>query len=229
MLNEKVILITGGSEGLGKAIAKQLAAANQVIICARDEERLKITAKEIGSDSYVCDVTQNDQIENMVRNVMDKYQRIDILINNAGIWVQGELDTNKPDEIQRLMEVNSLGTMFFSKAVIPIMKKQKSGSIVNIISQAGFYGKAERSVYQASKWAINGFTKSLEMELSKYGIKVMGLYPGMMKTHIFENAGIQKDTTKGLEVEEVAKIVEFILSFDSPLTFPEIGFKHMNQ
>jgi NADP-dependent 3-hydroxy acid dehydrogenase YdfG len=226
---KKVIVITGGSEGLGKAIAKQLAPNNQVIICAVNEDKLKAAANEIGCEYFVCDVTKNEQIEGMIKQVLVKYKRIDVLVNNAGLWIQGELDQNDPDKIKSLFEVNALGTILFSRSVIPVMKNQKSGWILNVISQAGFYGKAERSVYNASKWAITGFTKSLEMELAKFGIKVVGLYPGMMKTHIFQKVGIEKDTTNGLEVDEVAKIVEFIISFDSPLTFPEIGFKNINQ
>lgn len=226
---KKVIVITGGSEGLGKAIAKQLALNHQVIICALNEDKLKATASELGCDYFVCDVTKNEQIESMVKQVLAKHKRIDVLVNNAGLWIQGSLESNQPKEIQKLFEVNALGTILFSRAVIPAMKSQKAGWILNVISQAGFYGKAERSVYNASKWAITGFTKSLEMELAKFGIKVVGLYPGMMKTHIFKKVGIEKDTSNGLEVGEVAKIVEFIIFFDSPLTFPEIGFKNINQ
>ena len=202
----KIIVVTGGSEGLGKA-----------------------AADEIGCDYFVCDVSDYKQVQKMVEEVINKYGRIDVLVNNAGLWIQGELETNEPDEIKRLIEVNTLGTILFSRAVIPQMKKQKSGLILNVISQAGLYGKAERTVYQASKWAITGFTKSLEMELSKHNIKVTGVYPGMMRTGIFENAGIEKDTTNGLDTKDIAQIIEFILSFDLPLTFPEIGFKHINQ
>ncbi len=214
---------------MGKAIAKQLAPNNQVIILALNEDKLKAAAQEIGCDYYICDVTKYDQIRNTVSEVILKYGRIDVLINNAGLWIQGELNTNQPEQIEKLLDVNSLGTILFSRAVISEMKKQKSGWILNIISQAGLYGKAERTVYQASKWAITGFTKSLEMELSKYGIKVTGIYPGMMNTQIFENLGIHKDMSHALDTAEVARIVEFILSFESPLTFPEIGFKHINQ
>lgn len=226
---KKAVLITGGSEGLGKAIASRLALNNQVVICATDEDKLKSAAKEIGCEYVVCDVTKCDQVEKLVAEVMQKYKRIDVLINNAGIWTEGELDTNTPEQIQKLIEVNTLGTMFFSRAVVPFMKNQKKGLVINIISQAGLYGKAERSVYQTSKWAITGFTKSLEMELSKYGIKVTGVYPGKMNTAIFESAGYKKNMDDALDPDEVAKIIEFIISFDSPLTFLEVGFKHINQ
>ena len=226
---KKTIVITGGSEGLGKSIAKQLSAKNKVIILARDKSKLETAAKELGCDFFVCDVADNNQIESTVKQIFQKYQKIDALINNAGIWIQGELDSSDPEKIKELIEINTLGTILFSRAVIPVMKKQESGWILNIISQAGFYGKAERSVYNASKWAITGFTKSLEMELSKYGIKVVGVYPGMMRTEIFESAGVQKDMTNAIDTTDAARIVEFILSFDSPLTFPEIGFKHLNQ
>jgi len=114
-----------------------------------------------------------------------------------------------------------------TKAVVPAMKQQKSGLIININSQGGLYAKAERSVYTASKWAVTGFTKAMQPELAPFGIAVTGIYPGMLKTDMFNKMGIDKDMSKGLDTKEVAKTVEFLLSFDTPTTFPEIGIKHI--
>lgn len=219
----KTILISGGSDGLGKAIAARLASNNKVIILPPTENKLKAAAEEIGCEYRVCDVRDYAVVEKIVQEI----GAIDCVINNAGLWIQGPLDKNDPQRIHEVLEVNTLGTINLTKAVIPGMKRQKSGLIINIISQAGLYAKAERSVYNASKWAITGFTKSIQPELAPFGIGVTGLYPGMLKTDMFNKMGIQKDMSKGLDTEDVAKTIEFMLSFDKPTLFPEIGIKHL--
>ena len=225
---DKVVFISGGSDGLGYAIAKQLSPTNKVIICSPTKEKLEKAAKELDCEYEVCDVSDANAVEQAIGSIIEKHGKIDCLINNAGLWIEGELDANDIDDIKRVMDVNSLGVMLLSKAVIPHMKKEKSGLIINVISQAGLYGKAERSVYVASKFAITGLTKSLAGELSQYGIKVTGLYPGKMKTEMFEKMGIKKDMSNGLEPEEVAKTVEFILSAGGNTVFPEIGIKYVD-
>jgi short-subunit dehydrogenase len=218
----KTILISGGSDGLGKAIAAKLSPHHNVIILSPNEEKLRIVADEIGCTYKVCDVRDYEQVQKTVNEV----GAVDCLINNAGLWIQGSLDENDPQRIHEVLEVNTLGVIYLTKAVIPGMKQQKSGLIININSQGGFYAKAERGVYTASKWAITGFTKAMQPELAPYGIGVTGLYPGMMKTDMFSKMGIEKDMAKGLDTEEVAKTVEFLLTFDTPTIFPEIGIKH---
>lgn len=224
---KKVIIITGGSEGLGKAIAQVLSRENKIIILARTKVKLQKTAKELGCDYLVCDIAMSNQIEKAVKIILKKYKKIDVLINNAGLWITGELERNGVDQIQRLIEVNTLGTILFSRAVVPVMKKQKQGLIINIISDAGLRPKAERSVYNASKYAVAGFTKSLEMELGKYGIAVTGVYPSKIKTKIFEKAGIKLDLNDAIEPEEVAKAVRFILSLSLPKTIPHLEIRHL--
>lgn len=227
---KKVIVITGGSEGLGKAIARRLAGDHRVIILATNEDKLKATAQEIGCDFMVCDITKYDQIERAVKQISKKYKKIDVLINNAGLWITGELINNDPEQIRKLLEVNTLGTMWFAHAVIPIMKKQRSGLIINIFSDAGLRPKAERTVYNASKYAITGFTKSLEMELGKYGIGVTGIYPSKIKTKIFEKAGADidlSDASDAIESSEVARAVEFVISLDLPNVIPHLEIRHL--
>lgn len=219
----KTILITGGSDGLGKAIAAKFAPGNHVFILSPHEEKLAKTAKEIGCEYKVCDVRDFDQLQKVVAEI----GRVDCLINNAGLWIQDSLEGNNPKNIQEVMDVNALGTIYATKAVIPTMKHQKSGLIINIISQAGWYAKAERSVYTASKWAITGFTKAIQAELAPLGICVTGLYPGMLKTDMFAKMGIEKDMSKGLDTEEVARTVEFILNAKKPTIFMEVGLKNM--
>jgi short-subunit dehydrogenase len=225
---KKVIIITGGSDGLGKEIAKQLSTQNEVVIVSNNKEKLVTVAAEIGCDFQVADVTKYAEITMAVGNVINKYGKIDCLINNAGVWIEGELSENDEREIEKVLAVNTLGTIEFAKSVIPQMKIQKEGRIINIISQAGFYAKAKRSVYAASKFALTGFTKSLSEELAVYGIGVMGIYPGKMNTQLFEKAGIHKQMDDAVSPESVAKIIDFMLSFDNNVVFPEVGIKNIN-
>lgn len=224
----KVILISGGSDGLGYAIAKQLSSNNKVIICSPTKEKLEKASKELDCEYEVCDVSDAPAVKETIDSVIKRHGKIDCLINNAGLWIQGELDTNDPEQIKKVMEVNSLGPILMSRETIPHMKKEKSGLIINVVSQAGLYGKAERTVYTTSKFAVTGFTKSLISELAPYGIKVTGLYPGKLKTTMFQKMGIKKEMENGLELDEVAKTVEFILSAGENTVFPEVGIKHID-
>ncbi len=225
---KKVVLISGGSDGLGRNIAEYLSKDYQVVILSPNEGKIKKVANEVGADYVVADVSDYKALEKAVKEVFSKYKRIDCLINSAGLWIQGELDENNAEDIKRLIEVNNLGVVLFSKAVIPQMKKQKSGLIININSQGGFYAKPERSVYSAAKWGVTGFTKSLQVELAKYGILVTGIYPGKMNTKMFEKMGIQKDMSDALDPREVARVVKFLLETDANVNFPEIGIKNLN-
>ncbi|HLE49222.1 MAG TPA: SDR family oxidoreductase [Patescibacteria group bacterium] len=225
---KKVVLISGGSDGLGKAIAQNLTHEYRVVILSPTEEKLKKVAGEIGVDYIVADVTDYESLEKAVKRVVDKFKRIDCLVNNAGLWIQGELVDNNSEDIRKVINVNTLGAVYFSKAVIPQMKKQKNGLIININSQAGLYAKQERAVYNATKWGMTGFTKALQEEVAKYGISVTGIHPGKMNTKMFEKMGIQKDMGDAIDPKEVARIVRFLLETPGGINFPEIGIKSLD-
>ncbi|PIR07120.1 MAG: hypothetical protein COV55_01675 [Candidatus Komeilibacteria bacterium CG11_big_fil_rev_8_21_14_0_20_36_20] len=222
------ILISGGTSGLGKTIAQILSPHQQVIILSPSEDKLKKVAAELNCDYEVCDITDYQQCERAIQNTLKKHQQIGCLINNAGIWIEGGLDQNDADHIQKTMDINATGVIFLSKAVIPTMKKQKQGFIINVISQAGLYAKAKRSVYDASKWAVTGLTKCLEQELAPYNIKVTGLYPGFMETPLFEKMGTHKDFTNALNPESVAKAIKFLIDMDHEVLIPELGIKKIS-
>jgi NADP-dependent 3-hydroxy acid dehydrogenase YdfG len=221
----KAILVTGASDGLGKAIAARLAAGNKVTILSRNEEKLAKTAQEIGCDYLVGDVSDQKLATAAVEKFLEKNERIDCLVNNAGLWIGGKLEDNDPTEIEQLLKVNILGTILFSRAVLPQMKKQGEGMIININSQAGINAKAERSIYNASKWAVTGFTKSLQLELAGTGVRVTGIYPGKLTPSMFNSETGKREVPDGLKIDEVAKVVESILSADKGTFIPEIGIK----
>jgi len=223
-----VVVISGGSEGLGYEIAKALTPSHAVVILAPNETKLAKVAEELGCAFEVCDVSDAAAVEGAVARVVEKFTRVDALVNNAGLWIEGKIEENDPAVIKRVLEVNTLGAILLARAVVPVMKKQKQGTILNVISQSGLYGKEERSVYHASKFAITGFTKSLEMELKNDGIRVVGLYPGFMNTKLFEKAGVVKNMAKALDPAETARAVKFILESSPTTTFPEVGVKRID-
>ena len=190
----KVIVITGGSEGLGKAIAKRLIKDNKVIIISNNEEKLKKAATEIQCDYVVCDVTNYKQIENAIDTIF-----------------------------------NTKGPIYMTKAVLPNMYKNKSGLIINVCSQASFDNDDYSVIYNASKWAMRGFNRSIQRDISKKGVKVTGFYPGFMQTNLFKKAGNDYDTSTGLEVEKVAKAIEYIINVDSDVIIPEMGIKDIEE
>lgn len=225
---KRTIVITGGSDGLGKSLAKYLSNENNVIIVATNEEKCKIVANDNNCTYKVCDVANYSIVEKTINEIENEYNKIDVLINNAGLWIQEELDTNDSDRINSVVDVNLLGVINCSKAVIPFMKKNNDGLIININSQAGINHKAERVVYNATKWGVTGFSKSLQDEVAKYGIRVTDVMPGMMKTDMFNKMNIQKNMENGLDTKEVCRLIQFIIDTPNDVMIPEVGIKNIN-
>lgn len=133
---KKVILITGGSDGLGKGLAQRLVKDYQVIILGKNPIKTKQVADELSVDYLVADVGNYLELEEAITKLLAKYEKIDCLVNNAGLWIQGKLEENDSETIKSVIEVNTLGTIYATKAVLPIMKKQNFGRIINVISQS---------------------------------------------------------------------------------------------
>jgi len=219
----KTIIISGGSDGLGFAVAKRLSKCNNLYILARSEKKLKDAASQLNCKYKVCDVTQWNDVQKTINEILKESKTIDILINNAGVWLQGPIEENTPEKIKEVIEINTLGNIYLTKAVVPTMKANKSGIIFNTVSQAGITASAERAVYYASKWAVNGFAKSLYLELIKHNIKVISFFPGGMNTDFFDKAGNKKDRSKMLNIDAVAKTVEFVVTQEGTYVHPEIS------
>lgn len=216
----KKIIITGASDGLGKAIAKELKEY-ELILISRNEEKLKELSEKLKCKYYICDLKDYSQIENIISQIDD----VDILINNAGIWLAGDLEENTFEQISDCIDVNTKAPIYMTKAILPIMRKKQKGLIINVCSQSSFDNDAFSTVYNASKWAMRGFNRSIQQVLSKDNIKVTGFYPGFMQTNLFKKAGNDYDTSTGLEPEKVAKTIRFIIECEQDVIIPEIGIK----
>ena len=155
---KKVVLITGGTSGLGMEITKKLITDYEIVAISNKETEVTKVCNEFGCKAIFCDITDFNSVQKTADEIFKLFGKIDVLINNAGVHACGELEENGYDEIARVILVNVVGTMNMTKAVLPFMKKAKSGQIINIGSIDGVVSKPERSVYSDSKWAITCFT-----------------------------------------------------------------------
>ena len=226
---KKVIVITGGNSGLGKATAKILAPENDVVILGKNTKEVESTTKELKCDGIICNVTDEKQVQGAFAQIIKKYKKVDCLINCAGVWIKGPIDQNKPEEIRNTISVNVLGTIFTVNALVPQLKKQKFGRIINISSQAGLNARVERSVYNTSKWAVTGFTKCLQLELASFHISVVGFYPGFMHTNIFGKAEDSRtDFSTAMPVEKPAQALAYLVNVDDDLVINSFEMQSLN-
>jgi len=188
-LKDKVIVITGASQGFGKALAKALKQENaQVVIVSKTKETLEQTAKDIGVISFVADVRKEEQLQKVRDFVIEKFGRIDIWINNAGVFkvfpVNENIDMEKAHEI---FDINFFGSVFGSRTALSVMKKN-GGVIINVLSSAALDATRSKNakLYAASKWALRGYIDALRNENKDNDVKIYSLYPGGMKTHLHD-------------------------------------------
>lgn len=199
----KVVLITGASSGIGLSVAKHLSTQQK-----RDKNRYKVygtfrTQKPEVPVSFQwieLDVTQESNALKAVDQIVKEEGRLDILINNAGLGTVGSLEDTSLEEARSIFETNFFGVHAMCKAVLPIMRKQKEGTILNITSIAGIVALPYRGIYNATKFAVEGFSEALSIEVKPFGINVIILRPGDYKTNINNNRKIAK---KALEEDSV--------------------------
>lgn len=199
-LKDKVALITGGSRGIGRATAIMMArsGADVAVNYCSNEKRATEVANECRSHgvralAIKADVADQEQVEAMVHETVSHLERIDILVNNAGIWVNNPIDGMDVDRMAQTFDTNVKGCFYTAMAVVPHMKKQGSGNIINISSTAGQRGEAFYSPYAASKGALIAMTKSLAVELAPHNIRVNCVAPGWVDTDMSHSALVGSD------------------------------------
>ncbi len=220
-LDGKVVIITGGSSGVGKATGKKLGQEGAIVVLvARGEERLLKAKEELRKEGievhiHKADVSSENDVKRVVSEVLAYYKRIDILINNAGLGYTGPVEDLEVEKYDQMMNTNMKGVFLFTKHVLPSMKKDKSGYILNIASGAGKNGIKNMASYCASKFAVGGFSEAVALEAKPYDVRVSVLYPGSINTDFHKNIRAdfkEEDGRTMQQPEDIAETVYHILT-----------------
>ena len=242
-VKSKVVVITVASSGLGEAAAKHLSTLGAtVVLGARRKERIENLAKEIKQNggqalAIAVDVTQREQVKKLVDAAVEQFGRVDVILNNAGLMPLSPMDRLNVDEWDTLIDVNIKGVLNGIAAVLPYMKKQKSGQVINTSSVAGhkiFHGSA---VYSATKSAVRVLTEGLRMDVKPYNIRTTIVSPGAVKTELLEHiseADVQQANKDyvgevGISPDSFARVVAFAISQPEDVDINEILFRPTSQ
>ena len=222
-INNKVIIVTGASDGIGEAVAKKLARAGaKVVLAARSDEKLAALAHEFpGSVAVHTDMTQQADIQNLIDRTMEIDGRIDILINNAGQGMMGPAENIDIDKYKHIMNLNVYGPLYAMQLVIPKMREQGGGMIVNISSRVSKNYYPNLSAYASTKYALNAISLTAREELKKDNIIVSVFHPKMTATSFGKNsvnarpevatAYAEQARARGLEVDTAEQVADKIL------------------
>ena len=224
-LQDKVVVITGGAQGMGELHAKKaITEGAKVVITDINDELGQKTANSLGDDVLFIkhDVSKEADWNHVIQEVMNKWNRIDVLVNNAGITYNKTIDQISLEDYMKIVNINQVSVFLGIKTVSEIMKSQKQGSIINISSMNGLVGGAIG--YTDTKFAVRGMTKAAAKELSPYNIRVNSVHPGVIKTAMLEQEDV-KEAVKEFEKtiplrrvaqpEEVSNLVCFLASDDA--------------
>ncbi|MBE9476362.1 MAG: SDR family oxidoreductase [Proteobacteria bacterium] len=210
--DRKTIIVTGATSGIGLALIYRLRDAGYFpILTGRNPEKVSAMARETGAPGYHLDVANESHIQNVIAQIKSDHGPVSGLVNNAGIWLEGEFSTHSADDIRTVIETNTLGTMLMTHAVLPDMLSTGRGTVINVVSTGALYTRKMISVYSASKWAIRGFTGCLEVECAPKGVRVMGFYPGKVNSSMYETAGIARDLDVAMTPEQAADMLVVML------------------
>lgn len=227
-LTDKIALVTGSGRSIGRSVSLALAEAGaQVVICARTAAEIDQVVREISNKNsravaVPADVAKAAEVVSMFKLIADRYGKIDILINNAGIGRFGSVADFKISDFGELMAVNLRGTFLCCQQAMKLMIPQKSGYIINISSVVGLKGYPNQAAYTASKHGVMGFTKSLAVEAQKYNIRVSAILPGAVDTDLFRGVRDDIEISEMMHPVDIAQTVIFLLSLSERAAIDQI-------
>jgi NADP-dependent 3-hydroxy acid dehydrogenase YdfG len=214
MQSQKTIIVTGASRGIGKAIVEKYAQAGwQVVFCSKNEASVAKTLREL-TNKYpnthiigkVCDMSQKTEVLEFATYCSSNYSNIQVLVNNAGVYIPGEISSgNYDDNLEELMQINLYSAYWMGKILIPYLEAKKNGYIVNISSIAGIQAYPNGGSYAVTKFALTGYTKTIREELKTKNIKVIGIYPGATYTDSWASSDLPAE--RFVAPQDVADII----------------------
>ena len=219
-LRNKRIIVTGGSDGIGRHICLKLAATGtRLAILGRNADRLSqvesecIAAGATEAIGVACDIQKHDAIIAAVEKVTETFGGLDVLINNAGIWHKtGPLDSIPREILQATVQTNLTGLMQITQAALPALRANDESVILNVVSKSGVVAQAGQSVYTATKYGVRGFTEVLKADEESTGVRVGGIYQSGTNTEMFAKAGEEVPNHIFTEPDDLADVVVFVLS-----------------
>jgi NADP-dependent 3-hydroxy acid dehydrogenase YdfG len=242
-IQDKVIVITGASSGLGEAAARHLGAQGAtVVLGARREDRIGSLAQELNSNggralAVVTDVADRDQVKRLVDTAVQTYGRIDVLLNNAGLMPLAPLERLRVDEWDQMIDVNLKGVLYGIAAALPHMQRQKSGQIINVSSVYGHVVGPGAAVYCATKFAVRALSEGLRQEVKSYNIRTTVISPGAVATELLDHIS-EKDVARNVRhhvsqiaipADSFARMVAFAVSQPEDVDVNEILFRPTRQ
>ncbi|MWJ28790.1 SDR family NAD(P)-dependent oxidoreductase [Halomonas sp. ZH2S] len=240
-INAKVVIITGASSGLGEATAHRLARGGaKLVLAARREERLKALTDQIneqGGDAIyrVTDVTKREQVEDLAQAARDTYGRIDVLINNAGVMPLSPLNRLKVDEWEQMVDVNIKGVMYGIAAVLPTMRDQHSGHVINLSSVAGHVVFPAAAIYCATKFAVKALSEGLRQE-SNGEIRSTNISPGAIATELTTTIsddktaqGVNELYEMAIDADAIARAIAFAIEQPADVDVNELIIRPTQQ
>jgi 3-oxoacyl-[acyl-carrier protein] reductase len=224
-LKNSVALITGGSSGIGRAVAQSLSASGaRVAITGRDQARLEKAARELGVHPIHADVAVEADVERTYREVLQQFGDLDILVNNAGVGVFKNLVDFERKDFEAVFATNVAGAMLMAREAARHFVKRQRGNIVNIASTAALRGAPKGTAYYGSKFALRGMTECWRAELRQYNVRVFLVNPSEVLTNFYPTAGLsQKENETKLRAEEIAHVVKTLLEMDDRGFAPEVS------
>ncbi|RPI01841.1 MAG: SDR family oxidoreductase [Ignavibacteriae bacterium] len=230
MPGKGIAIITGASKGIGACVAQGLAADGyKTILIARNAERLERITHELSQNvpaelkpEYIAmDITDHKKVSESLRELQLKYTPISILVNSAGMWLDGTLDETE-ENFQKLLDVNLISPFVFLREIAQAMKKNRHGHIFNISSRAGIYGFAGGGLYSASKFGLSGLSDSLYREMAEVGVKVTSLCPGWVNTQMAVEAKTPWKEHEMIQPEDILNSIRYILNLSGSACVREI-------
>ena len=187
MLENKTVIVTGGSTGIGRAIAAELVDRGaSVVIANRTEETGRETAEALGCSFIQCDVSSYDSVESLVDRTVDKHGELDAIVNNAGIGMTGTVETTSLEDWEMLLSINLNGVVYGTRAAMPYLR-ESSGSVLNVASVFGLVGGPETAAYATAKGAVVNFTRATAVDYADTGVRVNSICPGFVETELTES------------------------------------------
>jgi NAD(P)-dependent dehydrogenase (short-subunit alcohol dehydrogenase family) len=207
-MKDKTVIVTGAARGLGQKYALELSKAGALVVAAdiNSCEETKKLIQENGNDclAFELDVTDFNNCKNLISKTLEKFSKIDVLINNAGIYLKKPFMETSMEEFRNVIETNFLSIVSVTKTLFPLFKTKKSGMIININSLAGKDGSESELAYCASKHALRGFSRSLQSDATRHGIRVLEVYLGAMETSMTKT---RENKDKLIKSDEVSDII----------------------